>query len=650
MTQQDAKTLRLSTCLNDDALLAAWHHVQENDGVAGVDRVSVTTFGESVIARLQHLRNSVEDGTYHPKPLLGIRIPRPGKSPRELAVPSVPDRVLQTAVARSLSSVFESTFEDFSFGYRPGRSVPKAIIHLMAARENGKMWVAEADIQSCFDAIPWQPLLDRIAQVCDDRDLLDILARWLHAPVCWHGHDPEPRHRGIPQGSPLSPLLCNIYLDGLDKALLGNGWTPVRYADDFVIATESRDQAILALRAADQWLDTAGLSFNRSKTRIVHFDEGFDFLGVHFIGHEAWAVKPGGARWLLSHGTSQHPEETADKEPETGTPRLRTLYVTEPGTYLHISGRRLIATHQEQQLASVPLQKIDSVIIDAAGAISFTALRKLMRQGSIVVVTDHQSQQHGLFMTAGQQRSILKLAQLKFHNNHADRLAVARLLIGAKLRNSRIVLARYYRLRGGLPSLSRQRLERLEANARHAKTLDSLRGIEGSAAREYFARLADLLPSDWHFDQRSRHPPKDMINALLSYGYVILHQTMLQLIHAHGLDPGLAALHEVAEGHASLASDLMEPYRSLIVDATLLKMIVRDVISPGKFNEPNEAGQLPLVVRRRFIRELEAKLNSPVGRDQGNQLDWRRRIEADVIGFSRLLKGSTNDYQPWLAR
>ncbi|OZB62245.1 MAG: CRISPR-associated endonuclease Cas1 [Thiomonas sp. 13-66-29] len=699
----------LDQALLDDSLLAGWERVRDNAGSPGVDGLTIATFGRDVLQRLPALRQRVMSGHYAAQPLRRISLPRSGKAPRILAVPCVADRVVQSAVALTLAPRLDPGFEDFSYGYRPGRSVPKAVQSLCDARDAGLCWVAEADIQSCFDNIPWAPLLQRLSDRLPESNtaLLLLLRHWLGLPLQWPDGTTRARACGVPQGSPLSPLLSNVYLDALDKALAEGPWRAVRYADDFVIAAASREQAQAGLDRAARWLNAAGLRLNREKTRVVHVDQGFTFLGVCFQGGKISAERPGAEPWVLPRAAkpaskpatamrrradvaaaqafSPAPTRTAPRPaaasavragaskprpaPESGAeraaaqqaaavqppaqplpPRLRTLYITEPGAYLHIDGERFIVGKGEDELASIPAEKVDQVVADSEGAVSFGAMRLLLRHDATLLLTNAPGEHAGLFAPMAGRQVQLRAAQFARLTDGAFRIAAARRIVQTKIANSRVLLKRYQRFRPESDSGQDAGLARLHIACAHTTTLDSVRGHEGMAARLYFEAFGALLGSQWGFDARNRQPPKDPVNALLSYGYAVLFHTVHTFILRRGLDPYVGALHAPRDGHAALASDLMEPYRSLVVDATVLRLLTGGQIKYDDF-AAEQPGRIPLDVKRTYIHALEKKLHSPVGRDdQGEALDWRRLIERDVDGWAALVQGQAEAYAPWAAR
>jgi len=703
----------LDRALLDDSLLAGWERVRDNAGGPGVDGVTIAQFGQGILTRLPALRKQVLGANYAAQPLRRVELARPGKSPRVLAVPCVADRVVQSAFALTLSPLLDPGFEDFSFGYRPGRNVPRAVQRLCDARDAGLVWIAEADIQTCFDSIPWAALMQRLSDTLPDASLLPLIRHWLGLPLQWGDGRKKARSMGVPQGSPLSPLLSNVFLDGLDKALADGPWRAVRYADDFVLAAASREDAQKGLQRAADWLKSAGLRLNLDKTRVVHVEQGFTFLGVRFLGKQISAVEPGAEPWVLprpaknkpSHqpqhtrhkagktrkepvgarsphrpaspptpaiAKQQQPEPKAAVRPAVQTapqaaaqqtravappeqaaaPRLRTLYLTEPGAYLHIDGERLLVGKGQEELASIPAEKVDQVVADTEGAVSFGALRLLLRHDATLLLTPGASgEPAGLLVPMNGRQVQLRAAQFARLTDGAFRIAVAQRIVQAKIANSRTLLRRYRRFRPEGDRDEDAALLRLYAQCPQAATLEAVRGFEGRAARIHFDAFSTLLGEQWRFDARNRQPPKDPVNALLSYGYTVLFHTVHTFILRRGLDPFVGALHAPRDGHAALASDLMEPYRSLIVDATVLRFLTQGGVRPEDFAQ-EEPGRLPVGIKRRYIQALEQKLTSPVGRDgsEGDAPDWRRVIERDVNAWAAAVQGQPQAYNPWQAR
>jgi RNA-directed DNA polymerase len=265
-------------------LQRAWDRVRENGGSAGVDGMSVGKFAEQAAKHLQCLQEDLCEKRYRPKPVRRVYLPKPGGGRRPLGIPTVRDRVVQTALLQVLEPLFERKFSKRSHGFRPERGCATALCEVDQAVRYGYGWVVDADIQSFFDTVDHEKLLDALnEEVADGRVLLmirQILAAGVIEPLAV---GMEPTEVGTPQGGPLSPLLANIYLHRFDQRMVEARHGLVRYADDFVIFARSESEAASALELARSVLEgELGLRLHPEKTRVVSVACGFDFLGFHY--------------------------------------------------------------------------------------------------------------------------------------------------------------------------------------------------------------------------------------------------------------------------------------------------------------------------------------------------------------------------------
>src|SRR5712691_2516590 len=301
-------------------LVHAWARVSTNKGARtpGVDKATAarieTWIGVGVF--LGQIRDSLKSGGFAPVEVRQVMIPKANGKLRKLGIPTIADRVVQASLKLVLEPIFEADFQPCSYGFRPNRRAQDAIseIHLFASRPSNYQWALECDIKACFDEISHSALMDRLRARIKDKRVCALVKAFLKSGVFTELGDREDTLTGTPQGGILSPLLANIALSALDDHFAGQwqqqmktsgqrqarrrrglgNWRMIRYADDFVVMVHGERRDAEALRQeVTGVLATLGLRLAAEKTRVVHIDEGFDFLSITI-------------RRLRKRGTNKH--------------------------------------------------------------------------------------------------------------------------------------------------------------------------------------------------------------------------------------------------------------------------------------------------------------------------------------------------------
>lgn len=266
---------------NEANLRAAYRKVAANGGAPGVDHVTTTRFGQRLDEEMGVLREDLRAGRYRPAAIRRVQIPKPGRPGefRPLGIPTVRDRVVQTALRNVLEPIYEAGFAEHSYGFRPKRSAKGALRRVEELLRAEATFVVDADIKGYFDAIPHEKLLDRVREKVTDGAVLALIEAFLTQRVM-EGLKEWTPGGGTPQGAVISPLLANVYLNPLDHRI-ARRFEMVRYADDFVILCRTREDAEAALAEVRDWMAEAGLTLHPDKTRLVDLEAGetFDFLG-----------------------------------------------------------------------------------------------------------------------------------------------------------------------------------------------------------------------------------------------------------------------------------------------------------------------------------------------------------------------------------
>ena len=270
-------------------LRAAFARVKANDGASGVDHVTVAMFESELDDNLRRLSDGLRTGEYRPQAIRRHYIAKPGsREKRPLGIPTVRDRVVQTALRMVLEPIFERDFATQSYGFRPGRGCKDALRRVDELLKDGAVFVVDADLKSYFDTIPHDRLLAEVGRKVVDGKIMKLLEQFLRQGVL-DGLDGWTPDQGTPQGAVISPLLSNIYLDALDHLMVREGFEMVRYADDFVVMCRSEAEAARAMAVIADWTAGAGLILHPDKTHLIDArEQDFDFLGYRFEGGRRW--------------------------------------------------------------------------------------------------------------------------------------------------------------------------------------------------------------------------------------------------------------------------------------------------------------------------------------------------------------------------
>ena len=272
--------------LRGENLRAAYRRVVRNGGAAGVDGVTVGELESHCREHWPQIREALLSGSYRPQPVRRVEIPKPGgKGMRTLGIPTVVDRLIQQALLQKLTPIYDPTFSDASYGFRPGRSAHQAVLRARSYLAEGRRWVVDLDLERFFDRVNHDVLMARVARRVKDRRVLRLIRRFLQAGVL-EGGVVSPRTEGTPQGGPLSPLLSNILLDDLDRELERREHRFVRYADDCNVYVRSKAAGECTMASLERFLEKRlRLKVNREKSAVGRPWER-KFLGYGISAHE----------------------------------------------------------------------------------------------------------------------------------------------------------------------------------------------------------------------------------------------------------------------------------------------------------------------------------------------------------------------------
>lgn len=280
--------------LDDENIEQAYKRVYANKGVGGVDGVTVYELRDYLSENWPKIKEAILSRTYRPQPVQRVEIPKPNGGKRNLGIPTVIDRTIEQAIAQILIPIFEETFSEHSYGFRPGRSCEQAVLRTLELMNDGYEWIVDIDLEKFFDMVPQDKLMSYVGRVIRDGETESLIRKYLKAGVMIKGQY-EKTEEGTPQGGNLSPLLSNIMLNELDWELERRKLNYVRYADDCIIAIRSEAAANRVMHTVTAYIEKKlGLKVNAEKTRIVRPSK-LKYLGFGFFKNSrnnGWETRP----------------------------------------------------------------------------------------------------------------------------------------------------------------------------------------------------------------------------------------------------------------------------------------------------------------------------------------------------------------------
>ena len=548
--EQDLHGLALADAAELPRLTDAWMRIFVKDAAAPTQSRRVRKFADNAAYRLEDISRRLRDGMYEPGSLHAVEIVSGRGKTRKIYIPSVEDRIVERSIVGLMQKHLDCHWSPWSFAYRPGSSVRQAIAAVAQLRDAGATHVLLSDVQDCFQSVDRRRVEEHLSRMIGDSGLLRLIVTLMNRRVAGKLAKQPP---GVPQGTPLAPLLANIFLDDLDMAVSRHGLTMVRYADDVLVSADSHRAASRAWTILEVETAAMNMTLNPDKTRVMSFKEGFTFLGQEFEGSRPQA------------------------EDELRASGRQTLYLGSQGSYARIRAGRLTVSHGDVELLSVPQSLVGRIVV--FGPVGLTAgVRQWAMYSNVDFVSlSARGRFLGSFSGHGMGSVRRRMLQYQLASDHVFSVGLARQLIAGKIANTRALLQRYG---SAHPDRVRGPLCQLDAAHRSltgAESRSEILGFEGSSASAYWTAFSALLPKGTGFTGREYRPAPDPVNAALSLGYALLTGEAVGALAAAGLDPASGFLHQNRDGRASLALDLIEEFRPLVVDTVVLELARRNM-------------------------------------------------------------------------
>jgi CRISPR-associated protein Cas1 len=328
---------------------------------------------------------------------------------------------------------------------------------------------------------------------------------------------------------------------------------------------------------------------------------------------------------------------------------MSVIYITEQGAVVQRRDGRFVVRKEDKTLQDVPEVHVDQLVLFGNVHLTTPVVAYCLNNGIDVSFLSSTGRYRGRLQGEWPKSAALRQQQYARSLDPAFQLAQARTIVRGKVTN----LLAFARRQSSSSQMqeSLKNLAGLAGRMDRAPSVDALLGFEGAAAAAYFAAFAHWVPTPWRFTKRIAHPPPDPVNALLSLGYTLLYNRTMAAINVVGLDPYQGFFHALRHGHAALASDLMEEFRPIIVDAVVLKLLTKRMLRPDDFADAGPGVRLKPDALARFLHEFEARLNTRVQSEaDGARFNYAQIIERQVRHFARVILGEDKSYRPFVVK
>lgn len=581
----------------------------------GPDNLTVTDLQKAGDTFLAKIGKEVRQGSYRHGPFRKYHMHKDDGTFREIHVQNTTDRLLQRTIADVLSAAVERLLSGSSYAYRRGLSRKGAASALKKAMGQGYTTGFKADISSFFDSVKTGTLCAFMEGLFPSEPLVREIRLYLMFAA-------DSGIRGLPQGSPLSPLLSNLYLTSFDREMQKEGFRLVRYSDDFVVLFNKDNCHEECLKKIEESLLKLGLKLKASKLKKIEKELPVEFLG-----------------YLISANEISDVHKELEQKEEEWNPVFREEWLSGVPVYLtsicrgaYSSGPSLVIKTDEDETVDIPWSSVGRVVVVGRSPFSGGVVYRSVKEDIPVTFIDVMGRSRGHLYPEHYEMQDIRGLQKKYAEDNALCLEFAKEIISTKIHNSYVLLRRN--------SISSDELKQLSYQARDAKDMDMLRGYEGAAARIYWGEFAGLV-KPFEFRGRVFHPPDGPVNVMLSLGYSLLYNRLASVLYDKGFNPREGLMHKGRGTHAALSSDLVEELRH-IVERVVLALIHKGEMNEADFNcvQNGEASVTRLCGEgfRKYIHRFEFTMATKASYNGSERMSYNAYLDEMSENLKRSIR------------
>lgn len=593
--------INLEAIFDEENLQKALESFKGKRDSCGADGVMVSDLEEYWDANQVVIRDAIYSGNYSPGIVKQREIVSKVGKHRIISQINTVDRFILRAVAQVVSGVLDTEFSEHSYAYRENKGTLAAAEYAASCMQDGKKWSAELDIQHFFDCIPHDRMIEKLRRYVKDKRVINLIISFLHCTI-EDDYRISQKTLGIVQGSPLSPVLSNLYLNDIDQYMEEKGYYFCRFGDNINTYTTSYEEAWQQLQEVKSYLqEKESLLINEGRTGVF---KGMNRRLLGFVFEEK------GGRVIVKR--AKNAEKTVFRGwYTTGIQKVdRNYHLINDGILTRQDYNILFENKERKKY--IPVETMDSLYIYSNTIFTSEFFSFMNKKGLHIAFFDKFGEKIGSFVPQNSRKNMKTgIKQIEIYQNDRERIEIARKLEIASIANLRANL-RYYGRRKESEILT-QAVEQMSVYIKklnEAQNINGLMLIEAQARQKYYQCFNEILNNkEFTFTKRTRRPPKDPLNSMISFGNTMLYQRVANEINRTSLDIRIGFVHAAGFRAESLNLDIADLFKPIIVDRTIFTLVNRKMIHAADFVEvENEGIFISGEGKKLFIREFERKL------------------------------------------
>ena len=577
----------------------------------------------------QVILKELQDETYEPGLAKSTeRINKKGKRRLIYNLPAI-DRFISRMLSQKLRQHLEPEFMKNSFAYQENKGVVDAVGLAQSYISEGKKYVVEIDLKDYFEQIPHDKMIALLGQKISDKRVVNLIYKYLCCTVMINGNVTT-RERGLLQGNSMSPVLSNLYLDAFDRKLQEKELSWLRFADNIYVYCTNKDEGVDLFNALSNMLENEfKLQINTTKSGV------YDAMERWVLGYEF--VKVSGKIVAQKHLYTK--KNQYGNWHQSALEHIGREYHIVQGGVLNKNDYSLLFENDEEK-HELPVKGIEHITLYSDVVITPTARKLISENGIRLCFVDKYGNLIGSYVPSrSTQSAMVLLKQAQFYVSE-KRFKMALAFEKSNLHNMRAVLRYYNKKKKGILSEQITQITQCIDELTNKSSVNDMLLVEARAKQLYYQSFNSIIrQKGFTFRKRTKRPPQDEINALISFGNTLLYNYILQCIYKTSLDPRIGVVHATTHRNASLNLDFADVFKPVIVDRTIFAMINRMEIQKEKHFEPRENGAIFLNEegKRLFIENFEQKLDDKVS-DGKKQISYRQLIYSEVLNFQQYIE------------